>query len=106
MSYTVTKDEYTVSDNKSKIDINYTHSFLSQSYWSPGIIIETVKRAMENSLAFALYDTNKQIGCARVITDKTSFAYLADVFIDENYRGKGLGRWLIQAIFKHRICKV
>ncbi|MDB5224033.1 MAG: N-acetyltransferase [Chitinophagaceae bacterium] len=101
MDYTVTKNEYTISTDKSKIDIDYVHAFLSHSYWSPGVPMETVKKAMEGSLCFAVYNNKVQIGYARMITDKATFAYLADVFIDENYRGKGLGKWLVKAILAH-----
>ena len=68
------------------------HGFLSQSYWSPGIPLEVVKKAMEGSLSFGIYFHDMQVGYARMITDKATFAYLADVFIDENYRGQRFGK--------------
>ena len=101
MDYTVRKDGFTISTDKNKIDIDYVHAFLTRSYWSPGIPMETVRRAMENSLCFGIYDNQKQIGYARMITDQATFAYLADVFIDEEFRGKGLGKWLVGAILAH-----
>lgn len=101
MSYTVLKDDFIFSTDKNKIDVEYVHAFLTQSYWSPGIIKEKVKRAIENSMCFGVYKKDEQIGFARVITDKTSFAYLCDVFIDEKYRGKGIGKNLIKAIIEH-----
>ena len=108
MHYTVAKNNYVISTDKNKIDIDYVHAFLSQSYWSPGVNIEVVKEAMENSLCFGIYDSGKQtaaadpqIGYARIITDKSTFAWLADVFIDENYRSKGLGKWLVEMILAH-----
>lgn len=101
MDYTVTKNEFTISTDKSKLDMEYVHQFLSNSYWSPGVAIETVKKAMEGSSCFGVYDKNKQVGYARMITDQATFAYLADVFIDENYRGKGLGKWLVNMILAH-----
>jgi N-acetylglutamate synthase-like GNAT family acetyltransferase len=101
MSYTIEKNNYVISTGKSKIDIDYVHRFLSQSYWSPGVHIQVVKKAMEGSLCFGIYDSDKQIGYARMVTDKATFAYLADVFIDENYRGKGLGKWLVEMILAH-----
>ena len=101
MDYTATKDAFTISTEKSKIDIDYVHGFLTHSYWSPGIPLETVKRAMENSLCFGVYDNDKQVGYSRMITDQATFAYLADVFIDENSRGKGLGKWLVKTILAH-----
>lgn len=101
MSYTVEKNNYFISTDKSKIDIEYVHGFLSQSYWSPGVPIKVVKKAMKGSLCFGVYYQDKQIGYARMVTDRATFAYLADVFIDENYRGKGLGKWLVEAILAH-----
>ena len=101
MNYSVTKEEYLISTDKNKIDIAYVHSFLTQSYWCPGISVEIVKKAVEGSLCFGVYHGNKQVGLARVISDKATFAYLADVFIDENYRGKGLSKWLMETILKH-----
>ena len=108
MSYTAVKNNYLISTDKSKIDIDYVHDFLSKSYWSPGVDIQVVKKAMEGSLCFGIYESDKQtlsagrqVGYARMITDKATFAYMADVFIDENYRGKGLGKWLVEMILAH-----
>ena len=101
MEYTVTENNFTISTDKSKIDIDYVNAFLSNSYWSPGVPMETVKKAMNGSLCFGVYDNEKQIGYARMVTDTATFAYLADVFIDGNYRGKGLGKWLVKVILAH-----
>ena len=101
MIYEVKKNNYLISTDKSKIDIDYVHRFLSQSYWSPGVHLQLVKKAMKGSLCFGVYRKNKQVGYARMVTDKATFAYLADVFIDENYRGKGLGKWLVETILAH-----
>jgi N-acetylglutamate synthase-like GNAT family acetyltransferase len=101
MSYSAAKDEFTISTDKSKIDIDYVHRFLSQSYWSPGVSLRIVKKAMQGSMCFGTYDNDKQVGYARVITDKATFAYIADVFIDESYRGRGLGKWLVEIILAH-----
>ena len=101
MQYTVTENNFTISTDKSKIDIDYVHHFLTNSYWSPGVPIATVKKAMQNSLCFGVYDNGRQIGYARMVTDTATFAYLADVFIDENYRGKGLAKWLVRVILAH-----
>lgn len=101
MEYTVTKDEYTISTDKNKLDVDYVHAFLTQSYWMPGISMVKVKKHIDGSLCFGIYDKEKQVGFARIITDQASFAYLCDVFIDENYRGKGLGKWFIEMILEH-----
>ena len=101
MEYSVTENNFIISTDKNKINIEYVHDFLSHSYWSPGVPIETVTKAMNGSLCFGVYDNDKQIGYARMVTDTATFAYLADVFIDENYRGKGLGKWLVKTILAH-----
>lgn len=102
MDYTATKNGFTISTDKNKLDFAYVHAFLTQSYWSPGVTMEIVKRAAENSMCFGIYnDQGRQVGYARVISDKATFAYVADVFIDEHYRGQGLGKWLMRTIMAH-----
>ncbi len=93
--------EYIFSIDKEKLDINVIHDFLMNSYWSKNIPIEIVKRSIENSLCFGVYHQNKQIGFARVISDYTTFGYLADVFILEKHRGKGLSKILMEHIMNH-----
>ena len=95
------KGQYSISTNKEKLDIEYIHQFLSHSYWAENIPFEIVKRSVEGAICFGVYDNNKQIGFARVVTDRATFGYLADVFIDENYRGRGLSKWLMQVILSH-----
>lgn len=101
MNYEVAKNNYLISTDKNKIDIRYVHSVLSQTYWSPGVAINVVKRAMKGSLCFGIYYADKQIGYARLVTDKATFGYLADVFIDEKFQGKGLAKWLVETILAH-----
>jgi len=96
-----TKYNYTISTDKSKLDISVIHGFLSTSYWAEEIPSEIVEKSIENSLCFGVYNGNTQIGFARVISDYTTFAYLADVFIVEEERGKGLSKWLMECILKH-----
>jgi GNAT superfamily N-acetyltransferase len=93
--------EFTISTDKSKLDITYIHSFLTTSYWAEGIPIETVQKSVEWSICFGLYVNNRQIGFARMITDRATFGYLADVFIEEAYRGQGLSKWLMEIIIDH-----
>ena len=94
-------ENYTISTDKTKLDISYVHEFLSQSYWAKNIPLETVKKSIDGSLCFAVYHNDKQVGFARVITDNATFAYLADVFIDQEYRGKGLSKWLVKIIINY-----
>jgi GNAT superfamily N-acetyltransferase len=85
------RDEYLISCDTSKLDLAVVHDFLSTSYWSLGLPHEVMHRAIEEALCFGLYRGDFQVGFARVITDKATFAYLCDVFVLEAYRGKGLG---------------
>jgi len=94
-------NEFEISTDKSRLDIPYIHRFLEQSYWAVGIPLETVERSIEGSLCFGLYHRQQQAGFARVITDGATFAYLADVFIDDRFRGRGLGKWLMEVIMRH-----
>ncbi|WP_111645488.1 GNAT family N-acetyltransferase [Paranoxybacillus vitaminiphilus] len=96
-----TKETFTVSTDRSKIDLNKVCDFLARSYWANKRKRETIMKSIEHSLCFSLFDGNEQIGFARVITDGATFAYLCDVFIDENDRGKKLGTWLLQCILEH-----
>ncbi len=93
--------EYIISTNQSKLQFDIIHNFLKTSYWAKGISLEKVKKAAENSLCFGMYLDNKQMGFARVITDYTFFAYIADVFILEAHRGKGLSKWLMTVILNY-----
>ena len=95
-----TKDDFSINTDKSKLDMTYIHGFLSKSYWAENIPLEVVQRSIDGALCFGIYH-DKQIGFARVITDEATFAYLADVFIDEDYRGKGLSKWLMETILSY-----
>jgi N-acetylglutamate synthase-like GNAT family acetyltransferase len=94
---------YSVTSDQSRIDIEAVHDYLSnESYWAKGVPIEVVRKSIENSVSFAVVDPQgKLTGFARVITDRATFAYLADVFILEAHRGKGLSKFLMQQILAH-----
>jgi len=92
------KEGYLLSTDPSKIQINVVHKFLSNSYWAKNIPVELVKKSLDNSLCFSLFKQNKQIGFARLVTDYSTFAFLADVFILEKYRGIGLSKWMMEVI--------
>jgi len=93
---------YTISTDKNKLQIGVIHHYLStESYWAKHIPLEIVERSIENSFCFGIYFKDGQIGFARVITDFAVFAYLADVFILEAHRGKGLSKKLMEAIMNH-----
>jgi GNAT superfamily N-acetyltransferase len=96
------KDEYTISTDKTKIDLEYIHQYLCvQSYWAKGIPFHTVEKSVAGALCFGIYKEAQMIGFARVITDGATFAYLADVFVDEKFRGQGLSKWLMEVILNH-----
>ena len=96
-----TKDGFTISTEKEKLDIDLIHSFLNRAYWAEGISKEIIRRSIEGSLCFGVFENDKQVGFARMITDKATFAYLADVFIIEEYRGRGLSKCLMEVIMSH-----
>jgi len=95
------RGEFVVTTDRAQLSEELIHEFLSQSYWAEGIPRETVARSMRNSLCFGLFEGSRQIGFARVITDYATFAYLADVFILAGYRGRGLGKFLMECVVKH-----
>ena len=95
------KNGFTITTEKEKLDIDLIHSFLNRTYWGEGISKETIRRSIEGSLCFGVYENDKQVGFARMITDRATFAYLADVFIIEEYRGRGLSKWLMEVIMSH-----
>lgn len=94
-------DPYEITTDTSRLDLEVIHGFLAQSYWSPGIDKAVVKKAIAHSLCFGVIHQNKQVGFARVVTDRATFAYLADVFILEAHRGKGLSHRLLDTILRH-----
>ncbi len=97
-----TKDNYLFSTDKARLDIEVIHNYLSNdSYWVQGIPLDILKRSIENSECFGIYLGSQQIGFARVVTDKATFAYLGDVFVLEGHRGKGLSKHLMEFILKH-----
>ena len=96
------KGEFLISTDKLRLDLEVIHDFLAnQSYWAQGRDREVIKRGIENSLNFGVYHRDRQIGFARVVTDYATFAWLADVFVLEEYRGQGIGKWLIEVILSH-----
>src|SRR5690349_16595851 len=96
------RDGYLISTDAALLDRAAIWGFLRTSYWSPGIAREVVDRGIDNSLVFGLYDeSGAQAGFARVVTDRSRFAWLADVFVLERHRGRGLGVWLVETIVGH-----
>ncbi len=97
-----TRSMYTISTDKSRLDVAMIHRYLSEeSYWARKIPRDLVERSIENSICFGAYDGDRQIGFARVVTDRAVFAYVGDVFVCESYRGRGVSKQLMQAIRDH-----
>ena len=92
---------YELTDDQSQIDVAAAHAYLTRSYWSPGIPLETVARAIANSFCVAVRHEGEQVGFGRVITDYATFAWLADVHVLEEHRGKGLSKAMVAALQEH-----
>jgi len=104
--FEVQKDDFLISTDKSKLQIDVIHDYLcNRSYWAKGIPVEIVQRSIAHSITFGVYhqqeDTLTQIGFCRVTSDLATFAYLADVFVLEEYRGNGLSKFLVESVLKH-----
>ena len=95
------RDRFTISTDRSKLDREAIRAFLAGSYWATGIPREVVDRSIDGALCFGVFEEGRQVGFARVITDSATFAYLADVFIIESHRGRGLAAWLMECILAH-----
>jgi GNAT superfamily N-acetyltransferase len=95
------REGYSISTDPGKLELKFIHDYLYKSYWSEEIPIDIVKKSIQGSLCFGVYQGSRQVGFARMITDRATFAYLADVFIDDGHRGKGLSKWLMETIMSH-----
>src|ERR1043165_6300853 len=102
MSQVWTRGEYEISCERARLDLSAIHRYISEeSYWGKGRPFEVVSRAVENSLPFGIYRGEELVGFARVVTDYATFAWLADVFILPEHRGRGLSKWLMEVILSH-----
>jgi len=101
MSTAELPEGYSVSVDPALLDVNVIHGFISQSYWAKGIPRTLIEKMIRHSLCFGVYRGKEQVGFARIISDFTTFAYLADVFVLPEHRGKGLSKALVQAIRAH-----
>ena len=100
--YEAQKNGFIISTDKTKLDIAVIHCYLDKgSYWAKNIPLKVVKKSIKGSCCFGLYKNKIQVGFARVVTDHATFGYIADVFILDEYRGKGLSKWLMEEIIKH-----
>lgn len=101
MTILASRDPFEISTDSSRLDVAAIHQALTASYWAEGIPLDTVRRSLAGSLCFGLYANAVQIGLARLVTDRATFAYLCDVYVLESYRGQGLGKWLIETVMAH-----
>lgn len=95
------RDGYLVSTDAARLDVDAVHAYVARSYWAADIPRETLVRAMANSLCFGMHHGDAQVGFARMVTDRATFAYLADVYVLEAHRGRGLGKWLVGCVKSH-----
>lgn len=94
--------QYTISTDRSRLDLELIHRFLAREFWdSAGIPRDVVERSIEHSICFGVHEGERQIGFARVVTDRATFAFISDDFIVESHRGRGLGKWLMQCVLSH-----
>jgi GNAT superfamily N-acetyltransferase len=99
--FTRTRGRYEISTEPARVDLDAVHAYLTRSYWAEDISKETLAKAVAGSLCFSLFDRGAQVGFARVVTDRATFAYLCDVYVLEEHRGQGLGKWLVEALMSY-----
>ena len=95
------RERFTITTDPSRVDLDAVHAYLQRSYWAEGIPKDVVAKAVAGSLCFSLFDGTAQVGFARVVTDRATFAYLCDVYVLEEHRGRGLGRRLMDEVMAH-----
>ena len=96
------RGDFLISTDPARLDLDVIHGFLTTCYWAKGVPREIVARSIEHSLCFGVYDGNgAQVGLARVISDFATYAYIADVFVLESHRGRGLGKSLMECVMQH-----
>ena len=100
-TYEVHREQFTISTDPARLDLDTIADFLKRAYWANTRPRQRTERAIQNSLVFGVYEGDQQIGLARVVSDYSVFAYLCDVYIHEDYRSNGLGKWLMQSIMDH-----
>lgn len=93
--------DYEITTSPERIDVDAAHAYLSTSYWSPGIPLAVLRRAIANSLCVAAFHEGRQVGFARVVTDRATFAYLADVYVLDEHRGQGLSQRMMAVLLGH-----
>ena len=95
------RGQFVISTDRARLDLDAVHDYIRTSYWATGMPRDVFERAVENSLIFGIYEGSRQAGFARAITDRATYAYLSDVFVVEEYRGRGLSKWLMECVLEH-----
>ena len=95
------RDGFTISTDPARLDRDAIYAFLSTSYWARGIPRDVMERSIAHALPFGIYEGERQVGFARVVTDRATVGYLGDVFVLEPWRGRGLSQWLVQCVLEH-----
>ena len=95
------KDDFLVTDDKKVIDVDFVTEELNKTYWAEGRPREMVEKSIEHSVMFSMFESDRMIGFARIVTDYSTFAWLCDVYIHPEYRGNGLGVWLMECVYSH-----
>jgi GNAT superfamily N-acetyltransferase len=98
---TAERPPYVITTDQARLDIDAIWGWLRDTYWAKGVPRDVVERSVRNSLSFGVLDGERQVGFARVVTDRATFGWIADVFIEPRLRGRGLARWLVQEIMAH-----
>jgi ribosomal protein S18 acetylase RimI-like enzyme len=97
----LTNGSYSVTADRGRIDLDAVHAFLTRSFWAHGISRELVAKSIAHSLCFGVFDQQAQVAFARVVTDYSTYAYLCDVYVLEEYRGRGLSKWMMEFVMAH-----
>ena len=95
------KGSYVLTDDASRVDVSSVHAWLQSTYWAKGRSREVVEETVRNSLCLSLFAGERQVGFARVVTDRATFAWICDVFILSEMRGEGLGKWMMECVVDH-----
>ncbi|MDH5638592.1 MAG: GNAT family N-acetyltransferase [Nitrospinota bacterium] len=96
-----TKEGYTLTDDNVRMDVKAIHALLIATYWAGSRTLEATEKSVKSSICFGVFHDGRQAGFARVVTDGAVFSWLCDVVVDEAHRGKGLGKWLLEAALAH-----
>jgi len=99
------KDEYLITDDRSKVQLEVVHRLLAATYWGDRRPREIVDRMVAGSICFSLYYGSKQIGFGRAVTDSTTFTWVADIVVEPEFRGAGLGKWIMECLLEHPAIK-